>query len=1001
MPAFSRISGRFLAALPVVALIVLSASLVLVESPIAGAHHLCGNTGSPNGPFNLQTYEHADYRNNYARTLELAGYNQLLPDRPGFSLPAMESGPRASGSGQLGPGFIPPVLLKSIAHLESNWAQANYEVPYGQVGPVLSSHDCGYGITQVTSGMQNVSGVPNLEQAMIGGHYAFNIARGARILAEKWNSAPEFRPVVGHRTPQAIEDWYYALWGYNGFAFKNHPMNPDYAWPRSSYDCNSARSFPYQELVIGCVNNPPSRGGVRLWNPQAATLPNLSDPAIFDRMKLEHWGPCSQNLSCAPMDIPTPDPWHTDPYGPPSPREHVIGVPTVALSTGSISLVATPGGQSTTQAFALGNSSSGVLPWRLSTSAPWVRVSRLQGVSLGGDLGYTHQVINVSADVSSLLPGTHTGYITVESMYALGAGATIAVTVQTEDGAIINPPDGRLYLLIGGVKRHIPDPATFEAQGYAGRRIIPVPADWASGIPTGLPVPSVLANGRLLRPHGGEVPIFVMENGAKRHITSPGIFSQCGFAWDAVAVVSPRAVDSIPSGAPLSSPPCPPRVSFPDLTLLESTDGKVWVTRGGIRNWVAGPGVLADCRYTWGNVTRLPNSVIAQLPEGRPLHSCTAEGSLLLAPGGRLQVILAGRSHHIPDPSTFEAYGFDGLRIAPVSGEFIPGGQPIMSVLTTGSLVRPAGDNVPVFVLDGGKKRHVLTPDVLAACGYSWPAVAVLSPGSINSIANGPALNAVPCPRLPVGDGSVIYSPEGAVFVTIGGARKWVTSSAAVSDCRYDLNGLVPVSQALLNQFGVRDPVSSCTRDGSLLAKDGKIYLVRVGVKRHIPNPLTFEGAQLSTGAITPLQQDLLPTGRPFPDSGATGRLIRPAGDQVPVYVMDGGQKRYLAGPAVLDSCGYGWTAISVLSATTVNNLPSGSPLSGPPCPQPSFPDGTLFWGSDGKVWVTHSGQRRWVYGPAVFAACGYHIANVDPIADSVINAQPLGPDLTGAPCPQ
>ena len=59
--------------------------------------------------------------------------------------------------------LIPPVLLKAIAWIESGWAQASYDPPvqYGQVGPVLSSHDCGYGIMQVTSGMQNVSGVPN------------------------------------------------------------------------------------------------------------------------------------------------------------------------------------------------------------------------------------------------------------------------------------------------------------------------------------------------------------------------------------------------------------------------------------------------------------------------------------------------------------------------------------------------------------------------------------------------------------------------------------------------------------------------------------------------------------------------------------------------------------------------------------------------------------------------------------------------------------------------
>ncbi len=209
-------------------LLAVAIALTVLTPGRVDAHHLCGNTGSPFGPFDLQTYESADYRNAYARTMDLAGYNWLLPGAALVRSPLLETGGREYGSGWTTAGYIPPVLLKSIAWIESGWSQASFDplVQYGQIGPVLSSHDCGYGIMQVTSGMQNVSGVPTLDQAMIGGHYAFNIARGARILAEKWNAAPEFRPIVGNRDVSVIEDWYYALWGYNGFAFKNHPLEP-------------------------------------------------------------------------------------------------------------------------------------------------------------------------------------------------------------------------------------------------------------------------------------------------------------------------------------------------------------------------------------------------------------------------------------------------------------------------------------------------------------------------------------------------------------------------------------------------------------------------------------------------------------------------------------------------------------------------------------------------------------------------------------------------------
>ena len=287
------------------ALAVIAVFLYTGNPPPAYASHLCGNTGSSQGPFDLQTYEATDWRTTYGRTYALAGFNRLFPDVSGFALPRLETGGRSAGSGQLRDPYIPPTLLKAIAWIESSWSQADSSVAYGAVGPVLVSHDCGYGLMQITSGMQNVSGVPDLEQAMIGGHYASNIARGARILAEKWNAAPEFRPIVGNRDPKIVEDWYYAVWSYNGFTFKNHPRNPDYSLTRARYRCDGSQprsSYPYQELVFGCMANPPVVSGQALWSPLAVRLPSLSDPGF----SLSRWDACSINRDCAAMDLATP-----------------------------------------------------------------------------------------------------------------------------------------------------------------------------------------------------------------------------------------------------------------------------------------------------------------------------------------------------------------------------------------------------------------------------------------------------------------------------------------------------------------------------------------------------------------------------------------------------------------------------------------------------------------------------------------------------------------------
>ena len=417
-------------ALPLLALALLLAVMDIAPQT-ARASHLCSATGSTAGPFPFEAYEAADYRNTYARSLELAGFNQLFPEHEGFALPRLESGDRSAGSTQTVDPYIPPVILKAIAWIESGWAQASYDplVQYGEVGPALISHDCGYGIMQVTSGMQNVTGIPNLDQAMIGGHYAFNIARGARILADKWNMAPEYRPVVGNRDSHIIENWYYALWGYNGFAFKNHPLNPAYDPSRPPYDCASDRAgYPYQELVLGCVAHPPTRNGIPLWDAIEVHLPDLNDPQFAGPLSTANWDACSFELQCAPLDIPTPNANHTDLTVPGVARSEVLGTPALQVSQDVIGLPTyPPGGEAQVT---VSNAGSGLLVWRATSNALWLKVSRSEGASLGAELGARDSTFGVSVDGAGLSQGDNDAQVIVESMYATGAPRVIQVSVH-------------------------------------------------------------------------------------------------------------------------------------------------------------------------------------------------------------------------------------------------------------------------------------------------------------------------------------------------------------------------------------------------------------------------------------------------------------------------------------------------------------------------------------------------------------------------------------------
>jgi hypothetical protein len=194
-----------------------------------------------------------------------------------------------------------------------------------------------------------------------------------------------------------LENWYYAVWAYNGFtgpgaSRSNHPLDPIYeSWPRVPYSCgpdddglgHNRSNYPYQELVFGCATHPPLIDDQLLWQAQEITLPNLNDPNFQIPLSLDNFV-----YPYAHMDLLTPQPFHIDQTPAPDAalREKVLGQPELILSTESLTIEYTneigPG-----FGFAhVANMGSGVLPYYAVASVPWVTVLPYTGVAVGREM---------------------------------------------------------------------------------------------------------------------------------------------------------------------------------------------------------------------------------------------------------------------------------------------------------------------------------------------------------------------------------------------------------------------------------------------------------------------------------------------------------------------------------------------------------------------------------------------------------------------------------------
>lgn len=110
---------------------------------------------------------------------------------------------------------------------------------------------------------------------------------------------------------------------------------------------------------------------------------------------------------------------------------------------------------------------------------------------------------------------------------------------------IKQPPDPRIYLVIGSQKQLIPDPPTY-ANLFGENQDIEedVPLDF---LQTGPP----LSSGAILAKAPSAPEIYLVTGGVKRLIPSPGVFKSYGFDATRVQTVPDATLEAMPTGAEL------------------------------------------------------------------------------------------------------------------------------------------------------------------------------------------------------------------------------------------------------------------------------------------------------------------------------------------------------------------------------------------------------------------------------------------------------------------
>ena len=127
---------------------------------------------------------------------------------------------------------VPRSVMEAIMAQESNFDQASWHAIsgvsadpliadyYGSAGGISSiyypSADCGYGISQVTTGMAATDTSLSLHgQMKVAADYEENISAGLQILERIWNQLYASGTTANCGDPKYLENWFMAAWAYN------------------------------------------------------------------------------------------------------------------------------------------------------------------------------------------------------------------------------------------------------------------------------------------------------------------------------------------------------------------------------------------------------------------------------------------------------------------------------------------------------------------------------------------------------------------------------------------------------------------------------------------------------------------------------------------------------------------------------------------------------------------------------------------------------------------
>jgi hypothetical protein len=360
-------------------------------------------------------------------------------------------------------------------------------------------------------------------------------------------------------------------------------------------------------------------------------------------------------------------------------------------------------------------------------------------------------------ELSFLSWGKDWGAIRVYSnniLDSLAAGATIKNFVQK----ISDPQDPKIYLVISGQKRFIPDSLTLALWGGADN-ISLIPADLFNSLEEA-PAVSYLVK-------GSGPTIYLMDNGKKNAIISLVAFEAWGFNLGNVSTLPDQIISGLASGNPLGY-----------LVKTNNADA-VYKVEGSKKAAFPSPEVFFAWGYSFEAVGVVSSPLLALLGDDATLSafakSSTSDPTIYL--------LNKENKKQFTDIKVLEAYGGNNKIVVSSYINDLP---------TSGNAnILIKGPGPTIYYLIGGVKLNIPDWNHFVQFGFVLDQVTTVNQLILNLFPDGPPLY-----RLIKGSGDNIYYME-------NGQRRLIPNMDTFNSWGWDINTVRVLDDYFLNQFPI------------------------------------------------------------------------------------------------------------------------------------------------------------------------------------------------------